>query len=146
MIRANAGVLIAASLIAGSASSATLDEPGKRCNNAMLNGNYGAQMQGTRPAPGGTESVIGVVVRNYDGRGGLTQIGNVKGSITGIVPDQFGEGTYEVREDCSVIVEFSPVPGVVIHEQGVIVDNAREIRVITVAPQALMVTAVMIRI
>jgi hypothetical protein len=146
MIRWNAGALIAASLIAGSVGAATLDAPGKQCNDAMLNGNYGIQMQGTRPAPGGTEQVIGVVLRNYDGRGGVTQIDNIKGSVTGIVPDRFGAGTYEVRGDCSVIIQFSPPPGVLIKEQGVIVDNGHEIRTITVVPQPIMVTAVQIRI
>ena len=36
--------------------------PGKPCSEATVGGDYGIQIQGTRPAPGGfTESVVGVV-------------------------------------------------------------------------------------
>ena len=40
------------------------------CRDATLRGSYGVQMQGTRPVPpptDGFESVIGVVIRTYDG-------------------------------------------------------------------------------
>ncbi len=61
---------------------------------ATLRGDYGGQIEGTRPAPGGlTESVIGVVIRTYDGQGNFSQIDNVKGSITGTVADRSGFGT-----------------------------------------------------
>jgi hypothetical protein len=50
-----------------------------------------------------TESVISVVLRNYDGQGNISQIDNVKGSITGIVSDRQGSGTYEVSPDCTGI-------------------------------------------
>ena len=41
---------------------------GKPCSEATVRGDYGIQIQGTRPAPGGlTESVIGIVLRSYDG-------------------------------------------------------------------------------
>src|SRR4249920_1925898 len=74
----------------------------KGCSEATIRGDYGIQIQGTRPAPGGlTESVVGVVLRNYDGRGNISQIDNVKGSVTGIVPDRQGFGTYEVSPDCT---------------------------------------------
>jgi hypothetical protein len=33
------------------------------------------------------ESVIGIVLRNYDGHGSFSQVCNVKGSLTGTVPD-----------------------------------------------------------
>jgi hypothetical protein len=60
---------------------------GRSCNEATIRGNYGIQIQGTRQAPGSlTESVIGVVLRNYDGRGNFDQVSNVKGSITGTRP------------------------------------------------------------
>ena len=40
---------------------------GKRCSEATVRGDYGIQIQGTRPAPGGLiESVIGIVLRSYD--------------------------------------------------------------------------------
>ena len=41
-----------------------------RTRTATLRGSYGVQMQGTRPVPpptDGFESVIGIVIRTYDG-------------------------------------------------------------------------------
>jgi hypothetical protein len=116
---------------------------GRACNEATIRGDYGIQIQGTRPAPGGlTESVIGVVMRTYDGHGNIEQVDNVKGSITGIIPDRMGFGTYEVHPDCTGIARFQPAPGIVIEERLVIVDNGREIRTMTLSPPAVMVTGV----
>ena len=71
----------------------------KPCNEATVRGDYGIQIQGTRPAPGvpggPIESVIGIVHRTYDGRGNFTQVSNLKGSITGTNPDSESFGTYE---------------------------------------------------
>lgn len=120
---------------------------GRPCSLATIRGDYGAQIQGTRPASGGlTESLIGVVLRNYDGRGNITQVDNVKGSITGIVPDRPGFGTYEVSPDCTGIARFQPGPGILIEERLVIVDNGREIRSMVLAPAGVMVTGVHQRI
>jgi hypothetical protein len=66
----------------------------------------------------------------------------VKGSITGIVPDQPGFGTYHVNEDCSGAIQFQPAPGLLIEERLVIVDDGNEIRTMTVLPPPLMVTGV----
>jgi len=115
----------------------------RACSDSLVKGTYGIQLQGTRPAPDGvTETVIGVVVRNYDGMGGVTQIDNVKGSVTGIVPNRFGTGTYHVNDDCTVVLKFQPGPGILIQERAVIVDNGNELRSITVVPAGVMVTAV----
>jgi hypothetical protein len=120
---------------------------GKQCSEATVRGDYGIQIQGTRPAPGGLiESVIGVVLRNYDGHGGFTQVSNVKGSITGTVPDSPGFGTYDVNADCTGIVRFQAAPGVVIEERLVIVDNGREIRTAVMLPAPVMITGVHQRI
>ena len=97
--------------------------------------------------PGGlTESVIGIVLRNYDGEGSFSQASNVKGSITGTVPDAQGFGTYDVNADCSGIVRFLPAPGVVIEERMVIVDDGREIRTAVMVPTPVMITGVHQRI
>jgi hypothetical protein len=113
------------------------------CSEATLRGDYGIQIQGTRPAPGGlTESVVGVVLRTYDGQGNFEQVDNVKGSVTGITPDRQGFGTYEVRPDCTGIARFEPAPGILIEERLVIVDNGREIRTMTSSPALLMVTGI----
>ena len=120
---------------------------GRPCSLATIRGDYGVQIQGTRPAPGGlTESVIGVVLRTYDGRGSIEQVDNVKGSITGIVPDRQGFGTYEVSPDCTGIARFQPGPGIFIEEKLVIVDNGREIRSMVRSPAPVMITGVHQRI
>jgi hypothetical protein len=120
---------------------------GKQCSEATVRGDYGIQIQGTRPAPGGViESVIGIVLRNYDGRGSFSQVSNVKGSVTGTVPDSQGFGTYEVNADCTGVVRFHAAPGVVIEERLVIVDNGREIRTAVMVPTAVMITGVHQRI
>lgn len=120
------------------------DGRGKLCSEATLKGDYGGQMQGTRPSsPGGPiETVIGVVVRHFDGKGNLTQVDNIKGSISGIVPDRPGSGTYEVDSDCSGVIRFQPAPGIFIEEYIVIVDHGHEVRSITAVPPPIMVTAV----
>ena len=121
------------------------DERGRvpQCSEATVRGDYGIQIQGTRPAPGGLiESVNGVVLRSYDGHGSFSQLSNVKGSITGTVPDSQGVGTYEVNADCTGIVRFQPAPGVLIEERLVIVDNGREIRTAVMVPTPVMITGV----
>ena len=120
---------------------------GRGCSEATIRGDYGIQIQGTRPAPGGmTESVIGVVLRTYDGRGSFSQVSNVKGSITGTVPDAQGFGTYEVNPDCAGRIQFFAAPGVVVEERLVIVDGGREIRTAVMAPAPVMITGVHQRI
>ena len=101
--------------------------------------------RGRRPE-GLIESVIGIVLRNYDGHGSFSQVSNVKGSLTGTVPDSQGFGTYEVNADCTGIVRFQPAPGVVIEERLVIVDNGREIRTAVMVPTPVMITGVHQRI
>jgi hypothetical protein len=116
---------------------------GKQCSDATVRGDYGIQIQGTRPAPGGLiESVIGIVLRNYDGHGSFSQVSNVKGSLTGTVPDSQGFGTYEVNADCTGVVRFQPAPGVLLEERLVIVDDGREIRTAVMVPTAVMITGV----
>jgi hypothetical protein len=117
------------------------------CSEATVRGDYGIQIQGTRPAPGGlTESVIGIVLRTYDGRGSFDQVSNLKGSITGTNPDAQSVGTYEVSPDCTGIIRSQPLPGIVIEERLVIVDNGREIRAAVMTPTAVVITSVHQRI
>ena len=125
------------------------DERGrwKPCSEATVRGDYGIQIQGTRPAPGGlSESVVGVVFRTYDGQGSFSQVSNVKGSITGTVPDSQGFSTYEVNSDCTGSIRFQPGPGILIEERLVIVDNGREIRAAVMVPTAVVITSVHQRI
>ena len=130
-------------------SQAPADPPGFVCSDRTIQGTYGVQMQGTRPVPpptGGIETVIGVVLRTYDGAGNVTQVDNVKGSVTGIVIDRPGSGTYQVNPDCSATTLFQPAPGITIEERMVIVDFGREIRSITSSPPPIMVSTVQQRI
>ena len=127
----------------GAASAA----PDIRCSNHTLHGTYGVQLRGTRPVPppqgGGIEDVIGVVIRTYDGMGNFTQIDNVKGSVTGWVPDRPGSGTYQVNSDCTAVTLFVPGPGAPqIEERVVIVDAGKETYSMTATPGPLMVTSV----
>ncbi len=127
-------------------------KPDKPCNAGTIRGSYGIQMQGTRPVPpptGGTESVVGVVLRNYDGDGNFEQLDSIKGSVTGIVPDRPGFGTYEVSADCTGTTSFQPDPNnpnFVIVERFVILDGGNEIRAIGETPPGLMVTSVAKRV
>ena len=121
----------------------------RECSEATLRGAYGIQIQGARlappPAPAGTtESVIGVIVRHYDGRGSFTQVNNEKGSVSGLGPaNREGFGTYQVNEDCSGSHELT-IPGVPnpITDRFVIVDRGREVRHFVVSPASVMVTGV----
>ncbi len=125
------------------------DERGgsKRCSAATLRGDYGIQIQGTRPAPGGlTEAVIGIVHRTYDGEGNFSQVSNLKGSITGTNPDAESVGTYEVNPDCTGIIRFQAPSGALVEERLVVVDNGREIRAAVMAPTAVVITSVHQRI
>ena len=121
------------------------DERGssKPCSEATVGGDYGIQIQGTRPAPGGlTEAVIGIVFRTYDGKGNFSQVSNLKGSITGTNPDSVSGGTYEVNADCTGIIRAQPLPGIVIEERMVIVENGREIRAAVMTPTPVVITSV----
>jgi len=125
------------------------DERGrsKRCSEATVRGDYGIQIQGTRPAPGGlTEAVIGIVHRTYDGEGNFSQVSNLKGSITGTNPDAESIGTYEVNPDCTGVIRFQAPSGALVEERLVVVDNGREIRAAVMAPTAVVITSVHQRI
>jgi hypothetical protein len=122
------------------------------CSNATLQGTYGVYISGTRPAPsvapgapgfvGQMEEVIGVVVQVYDGKGNFTQVDNVKGTVSGITPDRPGKGIYTVNADCSGSSTVSPAPGVTIVQKALVLDGGKEIRSITITPDATNVTAI----
>ena len=120
---------------------------GKQCSEATVRGDYGIQIQGTRPAPGGLiESVIGIVLRNYDGHGNFDQVSNLKGSISGTNPDAQSFGTYEVNHDCTGIIRFQAPSGALVEERLVVVDNGREIRAAVMSPTPVVITSVHQRI
>jgi hypothetical protein len=147
----SAGLLL---LVAGTQSSRAGSSvgPGKGrpCTDATIRGTYGIQMHGTSPVPppvGGTQTVIGVVKRTFDGMGNFTQIDNIHGSVTGWTPDRSGSGTYQVNPDCTGSTQFQPAPGApVIEERIVIVDGGSELYTVTVSPLPVMVSTVAKRI
>jgi hypothetical protein len=116
------------------------------CTDATIRGTYGIQMQGTGPVPppvGGTQTLIGVVRRTYDGMGNFPQTDNIHGSVTGWVPDRPGSGTYQVNANCTAATQFQPGPGApLIEERIVIVDGGNELDSITTSPLSLMVSTV----
>ena len=118
----------------------------RACNERTIGGSYGVQVQGTRPAGTQTESVVGIVWRHYDGTGAFTQIANVKGSITGTVPDQRGSGVYQVNPNCTALAIFEPAPGVRIEERMVIVDGGRLVYSAPMVPAGAMLTGTQRRI
>jgi len=132
-----------------SESAQTADQP---CSNETLKGAYGLSIGGTRPAPfvpdnrpgfvGQMEQVLGTVVQVFDGKGNFTQVDNVKGTTSGIVPDRPGRGTYTVNPDCSVTQVVNPPGQAQIVSKGVIVDGGREFRQNTITPDLFMISAI----
>ena len=127
----------------------------RTCFNESLKGTYGITFSGTAPASsilpifpsylfpaGSIEQTIGLVVHTFDGTGKFTQTDTVKGSLSGLVSDRPGGGTYNVSQDCtgtySIIVPVPGVPPIVV--KFVIVDCGKEIRGIVVAPKETMTT------
>ena len=128
--------------LSGARDANAQQQPTNECSNATLRGSYGIQIQGTRPAPGGaTESVIGVVIRHYAGDGTFTQIGNVKGSITGLTPNAFASGIVQVNGDCTATVIVS-AGGLNIEDRLVIVDSGRTLLGVTTQPAPVMITGI----
>jgi hypothetical protein len=121
----------------------------RRCSQKTLRGSYGIQIQGTRPAPppalpGTIETVIGVIVRHYDGEGNFTQVNNEKGSVSGNAPvDREGAGTYQVNEDCTGSHQLRLAGSTItVSDRFVIVDRGREVRSFVVSPAPVMVNGV----
>jgi hypothetical protein len=143
----SAGLLL---LVAGTQSSRAGSSVGPGmgfpCTDVTIQGTYGVQMHGTGPVPppvGGSQTLIGVVKRTFDGRGHFTQTDNIHGSVTGWTPDRPGSGTYQVNPDCTGSTQFQPAPGApVIEERIVLVDGGSELYSVTVSPLPFMVSTV----
>jgi len=141
----SAGVLLL--FVAGiRGSDPTPSVVGFQCTNATIQGAWGSHLEGTGPVPpplgGGIQTLIGVASRTYDGMGNFTQIDNVHGSVTGIVPNRPGSGTYQVNPNCTFSTQFVPGPGApMIEERGVIVDVGNKTHTVTTSPLSLMVSA-----
>jgi hypothetical protein len=109
------------------AQSAAANEPGRRCSNRTLSGNYGAQVTGT--ILGADLPVRAVALSHYDGDGNFTQ---VDFAVVNGVPQSTdwrpGFGTYTVNPDCTGTAMLFPTPGAPpIPQHFVIVNNGKEI-------------------
>jgi hypothetical protein len=143
----SAGLLLLVAGTQGSRAGSNVGpDLGFPCTDGTLRGTYGIQMQGTRPVPppvGGSQTLIGVVKRTFDGMGNFTQVDNVHHSVTGWTPDREGSGTYQVNPDCTAATQFVPGPGApVIEERIVIVDGGSEYYSVTVSPLPVMISTV----
>ena len=150
LMLAAGALLLTGGISIGPGTPAVAQETGSHCTDKTIRGTYGGHMQGTNPVPpplgGGTQQVIGLLLRTYDGKGGFTQTDNVKGTVTGIVPNRPGSGTYQVNPDCTGVSLFQPAPGITLEERMVIVDHGNEIHTIVSSPQGVMVSSVQKRI
>jgi len=119
------GVLLSGT--AALAQSESANEPGRRCSNRTLSGNYGGQVVGTILGP---NLEVRVVVRtHYDGNGNFTQLDF---AVVNGVPESTGwrpgVGTYTVNADCTGTAALVPTPGAPpILQHFVIVNNGKEI-------------------
>jgi hypothetical protein len=93
------------------------------------------------------EQAIGVGVRDYDGKGGFTQIDTTKGAIAGAAVDIPTSGTYSVDPDCRgkylLTIPGRPDP---VEVRFVVLDKGKEIRWIVLNPAATMVIGHAVRI
>jgi hypothetical protein len=133
-------ILLAASLLCGALQAAG------PCSNATIKGDYGLLFSGFRPAggPGGPiEDFVGLVFRRYDGAGNFTETHTIKGSISPLVLEESGIGTYQINADCSGSATILPVPSrpFPIVEQVIVVDDGDEILGVTPLPPALLTTS-----
>ena len=148
-------IAIMALLAAGSLGSLTLvtssatfaAQPGRPCSVAVLEGDWGVSVGGTRVAgPGVTEAFAGVALRTYDGGGGFIEVASSHGQVTGVATPTLS-GTYTVNPDCTGTARFVP-PGapVAVESAFVIVDRGDEIREVVLRPLPNLVTAVQRRV
>jgi hypothetical protein len=142
----SAGLILVVGGTQGGPAPTGRPDVGFPCTDSTIRGTYGIHLEGTAPVPppiGGTQTVIGVVTRTYDGMGNFSQVDNVHGSVTGWVPNRAGSGTYQVNPDCTAATQFQPGPGApLIEERIVIVDGGSELYSITNNPPPLMVKSI----
>ena len=117
-------------------SPARFDQDEGRCSNHTLKGAYAMQISGTGRAPSGqAEITIGVLIRVFDGAGKFTQFDYVKGTVSGLISNGPGSGTYSLDQNCMGEVTLN-VPGLPfqVTERMVVMDRGREFRTANADP------------
>ena len=108
----------------------------EQCSLHSLRGCYGSTITGTI-LPGGPVAgpIAGVVLQNFDGQGGLTQVDTVNINGT-VIAGRTSAGTYTVNPDCTgtATINFPNQPPLQL--SFVLTDNGREIRSVVVNPGA----------
>lgn len=106
------------------------------CSLHTLNGCYGSTITGTLlPNPGPFAGpVAGVVLQNYDGRGGFTQIDTVTIGGVLVASGRSSSGTYTVNPDCTgtATINFPGEPPLQL--TFVLDDSGKEIRAVVTNP------------
>lgn len=120
-------LIVCGVMLSGTSALAQSEQPGRRCSNRTLSGDYGAQIIGTILGPDLT--VRAVAMAHYDGNGNFTQ---VDFAVVQGVPESTGwrpgAGTYTVNPDCTGSAVLLPAPGAdPIPQHFVIVNNGKEI-------------------
>jgi hypothetical protein len=136
--------LVLYTLIFAALAAAEGNGEGKGCSNATLKGRYGFVISGTKPSgppPAPLENMIGTAVTTFDGHGNLTQIDNIHSSISPLILDRPGTGTYSIRDDCSGTMALNNPGSPTLEARIVVVDKGREVRVVVMAPATVMVTS-----
>jgi hypothetical protein len=144
--------LLAAAICATALPAMAEEANHRSCGVSMVKGTYMISLEGTRPAPrvlpgltatpGTKESVTGVFLHVFDGKGSFYQPPpiTVKGEFSGLFPDQPGTGTYEVAANCtgSFTVNLPQLPAP-LQVQMVVLDHGRRLKAVVVSPQTLMI-------
>ena len=120
-------LIVCSVMLSGTSARAQSEQPGRRCSNRTLSGDYGAQIIGTILGP--DLAVRAVAMSHYDGNGNFTQ---VDFAVVQGVPQSTewrpGVGTYTVNPDCTGSAALIPTPGAApILQHFVIVNNGKEI-------------------
>jgi hypothetical protein len=106
------------------------------CTLSSLKGCYGSTISGTIVGGPLAGPVAGVVLQNFDGAGGLTQVDVVSINGTLITPPtgRTASGTYTVNPDCTgtATIDFPGQPPLQL--SFVLDDHRREIRAVTTNP------------
>jgi hypothetical protein len=95
---------------------------------------YGSTITGTLVGGPMAGPVAGIVLQNFDGEGGLTQIDTVTINGNTIAQGRHSTGAYTVNQDCtgSATLNFPDQPPLQLN--FVLVDHRREIRSVVTNP------------